>query len=128
MCGECDVEAAAAAGPAVSDTLPPSIIFPSWQITTGATLLGSLVLIMLLGIVYEYVRLSIRTLDARLAAAHGLAGSATHGPVHRRRASVLPTSAATAVGNGLPSGMGGMRRTLSGRDEEGPAARRRGLM
>jgi copper transporter 1 len=119
------VEAAAAAAPAVSDTLPPSIIFPSWQITTGATLLGSLVLIMLLGIAYEYVRLSIRTLDARLAAAHGLAGSTTHGPVHRRRASVLPTSAATAVGNGLPSGM---RRTLSGRDEEGPAARRRGIM
>lgn len=71
------------------ETTNVCILTSSWRITTPLSLYLSLLLISLTAVLYEYLRLYIRRLDARLARNHS-AGVGSH----RRRASVLPTTAA----------------------------------
>jgi solute carrier family 31 (copper transporter), member 1 len=61
------------------------VVFSSWQINSNRSFVSSMLFIIFLGAVYEWLRLKIRTMDA------GLAADVVHSP-HRRRASVLPTT------------------------------------
>lgn len=61
------------------------VVFSSWQINSNRSFVSSMLFIIFLGAMYEWLRLKIRTMDASLAA------EVVHSP-HRRRASVLPTT------------------------------------
>lgn len=50
------------------DTDGLCLVFPSWQITSTASLYTSLVAIVLLGVGYEWLRLALKRLDRHLGA------------------------------------------------------------
>lgn len=70
------------------------ILTSSWRITTPFSLYLSLTIIILASMFYEYLRLYIRRLDARLARSNPTNSISTH----RRRASLLPSSSSTFNG------------------------------
>lgn len=69
------------------DTTNLCILTSSWRITTPFSLSLSLTLIAFSAVLYEYLRLYIRRLDAHLSRSYSPST-----PTHRRRASLLPTS------------------------------------
>lgn len=93
------------------DTTNLCILTSSWRITSPSSLYVSLTLITLAGVLYEFLRLYIRRLDTKLARTSPSAS--LH--AHRRRASLLPTSAtstsssASSIGHGTANS----RRSIS---------------
>lgn len=79
------------------DTRNLCILSSSWRITTPLSLYTSLVIIALAAMLYEWLRLYIRQLDARLARVS--ITSPLLSATHRRRASLLPTSSAPSSGS-----------------------------
>ncbi|PWZ00172.1 Ctr copper transporter, partial [Testicularia cyperi] len=75
------------------DTRGLCVVSSSWRIDSTLQLYLSLVLIAMVGVLYEWLRLYIRRLDAKIARSASLG---TSNPAHRRRASVLPTSSSSA--------------------------------
>lgn len=85
------------------DTTDLCVLTPSWRISSPSGLYTSLAIIALVGVLYEWLRLYIRRLDAQIA--HSVMGAGKG--QHRRRASVLPTSlhhASTGDAAGLARG------------------------
>lgn len=70
------------------DTTNLCILSSSWRISTLSGLYISLALITTIAVVYEWLRLYIRRLDAQIA--HSVMGASKGS--HRRKASILPTS------------------------------------
>ena len=64
------------------------VVFPSWRIHDMTSFYFYMLLILFLGAAYEWLRLRVRQLDARLADQ----ALATGGTRHRRRATLLPSS------------------------------------
>lgn len=88
-----------------TDTTNLCILTSSWRITSPLSLYFSLLLISFFAVVYEFLRLYIRRLDARIAltTSSPLAG-------HRRRASLLlPTSNPAGSSSGVAAAEGGRR-------------------
>ncbi|SPO26696.1 related to CTR2 - Protein involved in copper transport [Ustilago trichophora] len=101
------------------DTTNICILTSSWRITTPFSLYLSLALICLAGVLYEWLRLYIRLLDARLARSASSSSSSllsAPGGGHRRRASLLlPTSNPASASSSSSSGerRASKRRSLS---------------
>lgn len=94
------------------DTTNLCILTSSWRITDTFSLYLSLTLIALSAVLYEYLRLYIRHLDARLA--RSLASPLVS--THRRRASLLPTSSpaeSSEIGGRRSASMSKPRRLSS---------------
>ncbi|SJX63456.1 related to CTR2-Protein involved in copper transport [Sporisorium reilianum f. sp. reilianum] len=91
------------------DTTGICILTSSWRITTPMSLYVSLTFIAFSALLYEWLRLYIRRLDARLARS-----TSPSTPTHRRRASLLPTSNPGSASSSS-SGAGGIadRRSIS---------------
>ncbi|SNX85016.1 related to CTR2 - Protein involved in copper transport [Melanopsichium pennsylvanicum] len=96
------------------------ILTSSWHITTPFSLYVSLTFIAFCGVIYEYLRLYIRTIDSRLARTSPCSSLAS---THRRRASLLlPTSNPGSASSSTSSNGGGL-----GIGERRSGAKRRSL-
>lgn len=100
------------------DTTNLCILTSSWRITTPFSLYVSLAFIAFAGVLYEWLRLYIRRLDAKLARRSSISSSSSllAGGGHRRRASLLlPTSNPSSSSSSLLGGVGDGGSTTSGR-------------
>lgn len=106
------------------DTTNLCILTSSWRVTTPLSLYVSLVLIALAGVAYEWLRLYIRHLDARLSRSASLSSQ------HRRRASLLlptsnPASASSSSSGDRRSVSMSKRRSLSSAGASGGGGKER---